>query len=269
MHVFSATLVPCSSSKVQVASAALTWGPETTLDVWNSEFLEAPTVAKASELYTGRVTVQMLNHAIDSGLPAFVISAGAGLVAADAPLPSYEATFSKPMSGPKIQDFGHLPYGAKKTLEGIGNGLILSFAPPLYHLALLNCSEMLPFLPRLVVPHTSPMSEHAAFTLHVPGRAREVFGCSSRDLTIHLHELVLNLGPITAEAWLLDRVEELPPKPIRRTVTDRELDDVLRDILQETPGIVSTMAVRHLRDVELIAASVERVKEGLKRISPS
>ena len=125
---------------------------------------------------------------------------------------------------------------------------------------------MEPHLSRLVVPHTSPLSDVAGDTVFVPSRSKEVLKCSSRDLSTHLHRLVLTKGIRPAEAWLKQECDALPPPPERERVGEGVLEQNIRTFIMKTPHASVQQIIRHLRDEQGIAASAERIRETTFRL---
>ena len=78
--MFAASLIPCSNRKIDPTAQELVWGENTTAAQWSESFGHAEARREAANLYTGRVTVSMLDDAAKHAVPSFIISAGAGLI---------------------------------------------------------------------------------------------------------------------------------------------------------------------------------------------
>lgn len=263
--MFVASLIPCSNRKMDRTAHELVWDENTTTAQWCESFDRAAARREAANLYTGRVTVSMLDDAAKHAVPSFIISAGAGLIPSTQKIPSYQSTF-QPGKGPAVEHFERLPFGGGRALSGLAEGPILSFAPLAYHKALLGSTEMQPFLERLVVAHTSPLARETDHVLCVPARAKEILACSSRDLGMHLHRLVLSVGIDGAQTWLDEQETTLRPLPIREKVDADALDALVREMLAQDRDAPASQIVRHLRDKQFIAVSHERVAEAVFRI---
>ena len=110
-------LVQCSKSKSVEPSQSLIWDNEMDHELWNKNWTSSSNRIEVRHLYTGRAIKnerELISSQVDFN--GYVISAGAGLVAFDDTIPSYEATFFAD-DGPDYQNWSTFPNGGLKNLQ--------------------------------------------------------------------------------------------------------------------------------------------------------
>ena len=213
-------------------------------------------------MYTGRSFKQQLDLGKQSeNVSVYIISAGAGLLSINEKIPSYEATFRK-HAGPKTNEWHNLPYGGLSRLEINSEDVVVSFAPPQYHRALMHDPFFEQISQALIVSSTSPLASKARTVLSIHPRSKEVLKVSSTDLNTKFLEIFLNEG-VEGFNSLYDKAKSLPPMVDRTPVSDEELYSIVKKIKNITSN---SALVRHLRDDLLIKASVERIIAARKKV---
>ena len=253
-------LIACSKSKSVEPEDVMNWSPETDIESWKQRWSEQNSLYPPEILYTGRSFQQQFQivTAIEN-TQLHIISAGAGLISLPNEIPSYEATFRKHL-GPKTAEWHILPNGGIGRLELDSKDLVVSFAPPQYHRALLNDPNIEPIASQLVVPSTSPLAPISGSVIQIHPRSKEVLVAGSSDLNTEFLHIYLSEG-IDGFRRIERECENLPPKVERTPISDEDL----RQLVGELREIESmTGLVRHLRDELLIKASVERISAARK-----
>ena len=248
-------LIACSKTKIKPASSSLIWKKNTTIKAWNSAWRNESNLTPACELYNGRAFQQQMKLCSQyKGIKAHILSAGAGLISdIEVNIPSYEATFRSEL-GPTETNWKSLPFGGLRNLQSAPDDVVVSFAPPQYHLALLE-DEVVRIGAQLIVAETSPLANIASTTLPIHPRAKEVLGVADVDLNTAFLETYLSEG-IDGFRRIKSACENLPPSVIRRKVSDDELLEIVEGV---SDCKTLDELVRHLRDNLKIAASVERI----------
>lgn len=251
-------LIACSKSKSSPPSNDLIWQEQTTTQEWSKLWERETKLTPAKELYIGRAFQQQLSLCLQyAETKPHILSAGAGLISdIELPIPSYEATFQGGL-GPKKEEWKNLPSGGLDKLQLKPEDVVISFAPPSYHQALLN-DDIGIIAPQLIVPETSPLANIASSTLPIHPRAKEALGVADVDLNTAFLETYLSEG-FDGFLKIKSNCDSLPPPVIRRKVSDDELLEIVRNASNcKTIGDL----VRHLRDDLRVAASHERISKA-------
>jgi hypothetical protein len=257
-------LIACSKTKHRPVSKNLIWNKKTTIERWNYSWRNELNLTPACELYNGRAFQEQLSLCSQyKGTKAHILSAGAGLISdIEVTIPSYEATFQSGR-GPTKANWKSLPLGGLNNLQLEPDDVVVSFAPPQYHQALLEDHDIRRIAPQLTVPKTSPLADVASSTLPIHARAKEVLGVADVDLNTAFLRTYLSEG-VDGFHNIISACDNLPPKVNRRRVSDDELLEILNgaDKCKTLDSFV-----RHLRDDLKIAASIERISEAMKILS--
>jgi hypothetical protein len=254
-------LIACSKTKSIPASNDLIWKTKTNTKSWAKAWSKQSELVPTHQLYNGRAFQQQL--ALCQGnkeTQPHILSAGAGLISImGTDIPSYEATFQH-NCGPSVTEWHLLPYGGVGKLELKPNDIVVSFAPPQYHHALLNDADIERISPHLVVPSTSPLASIATAVIPIHPRAKEVLEVASTDLNTAFLKTYISEG-IEGFNRIQSACDELPEKVLKRAISDEELLEKVEELNQ-----FSTIKslVRHLRDDLLIKASYERISHARK-----
>ena len=257
-------LIACSKTKSIPPSKQLIWKSKTTVKSWGKVWINQTNVIPANQLYNGRSFQQQLKISQENkDVRVHILSAGSGLISSiEMKIPSYEATFRK-NRGPSITDWHLLPNGGIGKLKLKPNDLIVSFAPPQYHSALLNDPYIGRISSQLIVPSTSPLVSISKTVIQIHPRAKEVLGVASTDLNTEFLRVFLSEGEEGFE-----RIQalggQLPPKVERNGITDADLLKKVNELKKIT---TLDALVRHLRDDLLIKASYERISHARKLVS--
>jgi len=253
-------LIACSKSKSVDTPVELEWTEDTQLSSWGKLWFSQESLIKAEDLYTGRSFTSQKEIISDrKNTSLMIISAGAGLVSANDMIPSYEATFLKG-KGPKSEDWHQLPKGGLDNLVLEKGDIVISFAPPKYHEALVHDPNINSIKGNLVVASTSPLASIASSVVDVHPRTKEVLAVASSDLNTELFRLYFTEG-FEGFKRVSFEAENLPPKVKRRRVSDEELLDLVNSL--NSINSLSKL-VRYLRDDLKIKASVERISAARK-----
>ena len=254
-------LIACSKTKSIPASNDLIWKAKTSIKSWEKAWSNQSELVPAHELYNGRAFRQQMSLCQGkNNIQPHILSAGVGLISnIDAMTPSYEATFLR-NCGPTISDWCFLPSGGIGKLKLKPNDIVVSFAPPQYHRALLKDVDIEQISRQLVVPSTSPLASIASSILPIHPRAKEVLGVADVDLNTAFLEIYLTNG-VEGFENLISACNELPPIVKRRSVDDDELLELVSKLKQHE---TLDSLVRYLRDELKVAASVERITHARK-----
>ena len=256
-------LVQCSKSKSVEPSQSLIWDNEMDHELWNKNWTSSSNRIEVHHLYTGRAIKnerELISSQVDFN--GYVISAGAGLVAFDDTIPSYEATFFAD-DGPDYQNWSTLPNGGLKNLQINDDDVIVTFAAPIYHRALLADPEFDRLASNFIVAHTSPLAKHPNVkTVQIHPRTAEYLGVAFVDLNARLLQIFVEHG-IKGFDDVFVACQNLQPMIERRPVTDEELFVIIESL--ESISSVSKV-VRHLRHELGVKASQERIREVVFKI---
>ena len=254
-------LIACSKTKSIPASNDLIWKAKTSIKSWKKAWSNQSELVPANELYNGRAFRQQISLCQErNNIQPHILSAGAGLISKiDTMIPSYEATFLR-NCGPTISDWWLLPSGGIGQLELKPNDIVVSFAPPQYHRALLKDADIEQISRQLVVPSTSPLASIASSILPIHPRAKEVLGVADVDLNTEFLQIYLTNG-VEGFENLVSACNDLPPIVERRRVDDDELLELVIKLKQHK---TLESLVRYLRDELKVAASVERISHARK-----
>lgn len=255
-------LIACSKRKSIEPTEDLVWNIDTTISSWSDTWISELETIPASQLYNGRSFKQQMELSKNNeDTRAHILSAGFGLISnVETKIPSYEATL-KPNQGPSSKEWHLLPNGGINNLNIEENDLIVSFAPPQYHRALLSDPDILKIASKLVVGSTSPLASIARNVMEIHPRAKEVLGVASTDLNTEFLRIYLSKGSNGFENLFL-KGEKLPSKIERIPITDDELVILVGEL--QNIGTLDGI-VRHLRDNLLIMASAERISQSRKK----
>ena len=258
-------LIACSKTKSKPAPKSLNWHSKTTTKSWREVWSKQKqsNLIPAFQLYTGRSFRQQLALCQQSkDIRPYILSAGGGLISElDAMIPSYEATLQR-NRGPLSTKWHLLPFGGIGKLKLKSNDVVVSFAPPQYHLALLNDADIERIAPHLVVPSTSPLASIAATVIPIHPRANEVLNVAFTDLNTAFLKTYINDDIKGFERIRLD-AEELPQKVERTAISNDDLIEKVKELKEiKTLGLL----VRHLRDNLLIKASRERISAARNHV---
>jgi len=248
-------LIACSKSKSLNPEEELVWSKDSDINSWNKNWQVQKSLCLPEQLYTGRSFKQQYKiiQANDDCI-LHIISAGAGLISSHNAIPSYEATFGKNI-GPKTNQWHCLPHGGTRKLEIKSEDVVVTFAPPMYHRALLHDPNIHSIAEQLVVPSTSPLASISSTIINIHPRSKEVLSVGSSDLNTEFLRIYLSQG-LDGFKKIERGGEKLPPKLVRTPITDEDL----RSLIEELKNIKSlSKLVRHLRDELRIKASVERI----------
>jgi len=254
-------LIACSKSKSMPVSNDLIWKAKTNIKSWKKTWSNQSELVPAHELYNGRAFQQKLSLCRErKQIQTHILSAGAGLISKiETKVPSYEATFLR-NCGPSVTDWYQLPYGGVGKLNLNPNDVVVSFAPPQYHRALLKDVDIEQISRQLVVPSTSPLASIASSILPIHPRAKEVLGVADVDLNTAFLEMYLTNG-VEGFENLVSACNDLPPIVKRRRVDD---DELLELVMKSKQHKTIQSLVRYLRDELKIAASNERISHARK-----
>ncbi len=250
-------LIACSKSKIAEPLSALVWIEQMDIKQWTNAWLKQEELHKGRNLYSGRAYQNQLELCSNfKNVDVRIISAGAGLISPDDMIPSYESTF-KQNKGPDANEWHELPMGGLSSLKPVDGDEIVSFAPPAYHKALLKDPAFSKICKFLVVASSSPLRGKCRLEINVHPRSKEILGVASSDLNTKFLEIYLTKGEDGFRELYKD-AEKLPPKPIRNTLNDIELERLVRDNIHV--GSLNKL-VRHIRDELQFSASFERIRK--------
>ena len=257
-------LIACSKTKSIPASKDLIWGSKTNVENWSKAWSKQSELVPASELYNGRAFKQQLAICQQQKkVRTYILSAGAGFISnIDTNIPSYEATFLSNY-GPLEREWHSLPLGGLANLKLNPSDVVVSFAPPQYHRALLNDVDIKKIYSHLIVPSTSPLADKASIKIPIHPRAKEFFAVADVDLNTAFLEMYLAKG-LDGFKNIISVCDKLPPLVERRKVTDEEL---LELVIKAKEFKTLESLVRHFRDELKVAASQERISAARKHAS--
>ena len=251
----------CSKTKSFSISLNLRWTESSTIEGWNKDWNNSENKYLVRDLYNGRAIkkefelIDLSKHA-----NSYVISAGAGLVSLDAQIPSYEASFNA--NGPDVKKWFRLPHGGLQKIQPDSDDVIVSFASPSYHRALLNDPFIKNITSNLIVAHTSPLSKlEGVCSVVIHPRTAELLGVASIDLNTELLRIYLTNG-IEGFKEIYSKCEILPPTKHRVKISDADLANLIEQ-LGEIKSISKT--VNHIRHNLGISASYERISNIIKK----
>ena len=256
-------LIQCSKQKSIQPQSNLVWEAAKRLEDWNTAWQSSSTEEKASKLYLGRSIkneIELINSTQDA--QGYIISAGAGLVGFCETIPSYEATFNQG-HGPMPEQWRNLPHGGLENLKVGEHDQIVSFASPTYHRALKHDPRFPELASKFVVASTSPLASNPNVTaIQVHPRLSELLKIADLDLNSELLRLYLKGGQDLIEQ-LNKECDELPPREEKPSVSDEELEELVKS-LSSISNI--TKVVAHLRHCVGISASYERIRETVMKV---
>ena len=257
-------LIACSKSKSVQTDMNLIWANETSLESWAKNWTGAVVRTPAKTLYTGdELKKQLAIIELHDKCHPYIISAGAGLIDSQRQIPSYESTFIGDI-GPSYESWSNLPEGGLDKLN-IGKGdLIVTFAPPQYHRALLEDPIFKKLAPRMVVASTSPLAPYAGHVVKTHPRSREVLGVASKGLHAEFFRIYLEEGEKGMEN-LYKMATSLPPAPDRRKVDDGELREHILNAPNDVKKSISR-TVDYIRNECGISAINRRIRHILLEI---
>tara|TARA_B100001250_G_scaffold221653_1_gene190098 strand:- start:226 stop:1005 length:780 start_codon:yes stop_codon:yes gene_type:complete len=254
-------LLQCSKKKNYSFSFNLIWSESSTIEDWNKNWEKSDTKYPVKDLYNGRSInkeFKLIDHF--EHVNAYVISAGAGLVSLDEKIPSYDASFNS--EGPSVENWFRLPHGGLEKIQINSEDVIVSFASPSYHRALINDPSIKKFASKLIVAHTSPLSKlEDVNTVEIHPRTAEFLDVASIDLNSELLRIYLENG-ISGFAEVYSKCELLPPIKNRTKISDSDLANLIEQ-LGEIKSISKT--VYHIRHDLGISASYERIRSFIKK----
>lgn len=256
-------LIQCSKSKSVEPPQSLVWNNEMNHELWNKNWTSSSNQTQVRRLYTGRAIKSEIERiSSNADFNGYVISAGAGLVYLDDDIPSYEATFLDDI-GPNFQNWSTLPNGGLKNLQINDGDIIVTFAAPIYHRALLADPDFDRLASNFIVAHTSPLAKHPDVkTVQIHPRTAEYLGVAFVDLNARLLQVFIEHG-IKGFADVHVACQNLQPMAERKSVIDEELFAIIES-LESISSVVKV--VRHLRDELKIKASQERIREVVFKI---
>ena len=254
-------LIACSKSKSVRTDMNLIWADETSLKSWSKYWAGAVVRTPAKTLYTGdELKKQLAIIELHDKCHPYIISAGAGLIDSQTQIPSYEATFIGDI-GPSYKFWSKMPEGGLEKLN-LGKGdLIVTFAPPQYHRALLEDPVFKKLAARTVVASTSPLAPYAGHVVKTHPRSREVLGVASKSLHGEFFRIYLEAGEKGMEN-LYKMATNLPPAPDRRKVDDDELREHILNAPEDVKKSI-TRTVDYIRNKCGISAIDTRIRRIL------
>jgi len=257
-------LIACSKSKSVPTDKNLTWKSDTSLKSWGKYWIDAEIRTPAKTLYTGaELKKQLTVIELHDKCRPYIISAGAGLIDYQHQIPSYEATFIGNI-GPSYKSWPNLPEGGLEKLNLVKGDLIVTFAPPQYHRALLEDPFFKKLAPRMVVTSTSPLAPYAGNIVKTHPRSREVLGVASKCLHAEFFRIYLEEGEKGMEN-LYRMATNLPPAPDRRKVDDDELREHILNAPEDVKRSIAR-TVDYLRNSCGISAVDTRIRSILLQI---
>ena len=254
-------LLQCSKKKNYSFSFDLIWSESSTIEDWNKNWEKSDNKYPVRDLYNGRSInneFELIDHF--EHVNAYVISAGAGLVSLDEKIPSYDASFNS--EGPCVENWFRLPHGGLEKIQINSEDVIVSFASPSYHRALVNDPSIRKFASKLIVAHTSPLSKlEEVSPVKIHPRTAEFLKVASIDLNTELLKIYLKNGR-EGFSEVYKKCELLPPIKTRSKISDPDLENLIRN-LGEVTSISKT--VYHIRHDLGISASYERISSFIKK----
>ena len=265
----------CSAKKAQAATAALTWGPDTNIEAWNTAW-NSTNQRPVSEMYMGHLFRQQ-NNMISSSIEPwrmFVVSAGGGLLRGPASdglhedtIPSYEVhcASSSIMTPSKMRtlwdngSFNEVEGSEWSKVEWTESNEAVICLPTAYMEAVLPSlgEEILEKNPSMKVYVMGSLPDHVR--PHLNGIDVEVVG-GEKGQREAMKAGFTEFRTRVLEHWLADTLPMpiTPTKVNRRRVSDEELIEILRDMFgREAPALQT--CIRKLRE-NGIAVSMERLR---------
>tara|TARA_B100001142_G_C14309989_1_gene646262 strand:- start:183 stop:962 length:780 start_codon:yes stop_codon:yes gene_type:complete len=251
----------CSKTKSFAIPLNLKWTESSTIEDWNKNWENSENKYLVRDLYNGRSIKKEFDLiGLSKHANVYVISAGAGLVPLDAQIPSYEASFNA--NGPDVEKWFRLPYGGLQKIQPASEDVIVSFASPSYHRALLKDPFIKNIASNLIVAHTSPLSKlEGVCSVVIHPRTAELLGVASIDLNTELLRIYLENG-IEGFSEIYSKCELLPPVKNRTKISDTDLELLVKQ-LGEIKTIKDT--VHHIRHNLGISASYDRIRRQIKK----
>ena len=157
----------------------------------------------------------------------------------------------------------NLPHGGLENLKVGEHDQIVSFASPAYHRALKHDPRFPELASKFVVTSTSPLASNPNVSvIQVHPRLSELLKIADIDLNSELLRLYLKGGQDLIEQ-LNKECDELPPREEKPSVSDEELEELVKSL----PSISNiAKVVAHLRHGVGISASYERIREAVLRV---
>ena len=247
-------LIACSKSKIVEPLPALVWIEEMDIKQWTNAWLKQEELHKGRNLYSGRAYQNQLE--LCSNFKKRCTNYFAGAINSPDDIFHYTSPHLT-NKGPDTNEWHELPMGGLSSLKPVDGDEIVSFAPPAYHKAFLNDPAFSKNSKFLVVASSSPLRGKCRLEINVHPRSKEILGVASSDLNTKFLEIYLTKGENGFRELYKD-AEKLPPKPIRNTLNDIELERLVRDNIHV--GSLNKL-VRHIRDELQFSASFERIRK--------
>ena len=256
-------LIQCSKKKSHDFSPEMAWGSKTTLESWNSNWEKQQAKTDAHKLYTGRAVKREFEFISQTaGVEGYIISAGAGLAKFSDKIPSYESTFSNG-NGPNYSQWHQLPLGGLSKINVKEGDLIVSFASPSYHKAIIEDPDFERLASKFVVASTSPLTSHQDVTsVNIHPRTAESLTVAHIDLNSELLNQYL-IGGVKRLNEVYRECESLPPIEQRRKISD---EDLLALVESLDTNLSITESVKHIRHTLKISASYERIRDAILQL---
>jgi hypothetical protein len=209
-------------------------------------------------MYIGRAVQEQVKIIESYNQEVWFISAGLGILngGPGAPIiPSYEASFSVKGAGPSFKQWTEMHSSSIAKLASKTRILLLIPKPYLRALE----PSIVPFAKKIITfDRSSILVENGARVIDLHPRIREVLQCAASDYWTEILRLVLPEEGKSKELKELNRkASELPERMANPRVSDSDLLQIIRSLPESVTS--AQKAVRHIRDVENIAASQERI----------
>ena len=268
----------CSAKKAQAATAALTWGPDTNIEAWNTAW-KSTNQRPVSEMYMGHLFRQQNNMISSSIEPwrVFVVSAGGGLLRGPASdglhedtIPSYEVhcASSSIMTPSKMRtlwdngSFNEAESSEWSKVEWTESNEAVFCLPTAYMEAVLPSlrQEILEKNPSMKVYVMGSLPDH--LRPHLNGIDLEVVG-GEKGQREAMKAGFTEFRTRVLEYWLNDTLPKpVPVKKIPRVrLSDEDLIATIVDMFPEGPPSIQT-TLWTLRE-NGFAASLERVRSAI------
>ena len=265
----------CSAKKAQAATAALTWGPDTNIEAWNTSW-KSTNQRPVSEMYMGHLFRQQNNMISSSIEPwrVFVVSAGGGLLRGPASdglhediIPSYEVhcasgSIMTPSKMRTLWDdgsFNEAESSEWSKVEWTESNEAVFCLPTAYMEAVLPSlrQEILEKNPSMKVYVMGSLPNHLRH--HLNGIDLEVVG-GEKGQREAMKAGFTEFRTRVLEHWLNDSLPK--PVPVKKNprvrLSDEDLIATIVDMFPEGPPSIQT-TLRTLRE-NGFAASLERVR---------
>ena len=268
----------CSAKKAQAATAALTWGPDTNIEAWNTAW-NSTNQRPVSEMYMGHLFRQQSNMISSSIEPwrVFVVSAGGGLLRGptndglhEDTIPSYEVhcasgSIMTPSKMRTLWDngsFNEAEGSEWSKVEWTESNEAVICLPTAYMEAVLPSlgEEILEKNPSMKVYVMGSLPDH--LRPHLNGIDVEVVG-GEKGQREAMKAGFTEFRTRVLEHWLNDSLPK--PVPVKKNprvrLSDEDLIATIADMFPEGPASIQT-TLRALRE-NGFAASLERVRSAI------